>query len=62
MTGRWVVWPWALRPLATQLRPSTRVRERLGHGAAAPLTTAKSLRIAYERQGSLLKSINFKPE
>ena len=60
---------WArLRDAALQALQQPAVRERLaalGMEPGLPATTdelAKSLRIAYERQASLLNSINFKPE
>jgi tripartite-type tricarboxylate transporter receptor subunit TctC len=57
-----------LRDAALQALQQPAVRERLtslGMEPGLPATSdelAKSLRIAYERQASLLKSINFKPE
>ena len=57
-----------LRDAALKALQQPAVRERvtaLGMEPGLPATTdelAKSLRIAYERQASLLKSINFKPE
>ena len=57
-----------LRDAALKALQQPAVRERLaaqGMEPGQPATSdelAKSLRAAYERQGSLLKSINFKPE
>lgn len=58
-----------LRELAHKAMQAPVVRERLtnlgmesGVASATSEDLAKSLRTAYERQGSLLKSINFKPD
>ena len=58
-----------LRAAALKALQQPAVRERLtaqgmepGQPAATPDELAKSLRVAYDRQATLLQSINFKPE